>query len=51
MNHETTRVLSLDDRLAEALFEQRTILLGEPLEDHNTCWCSPPPTRRPTSAS
>ncbi len=36
MNHDTTRVLSLDDRLAEALFEQRTILLGEPLEDHNT---------------
>ena len=36
MNHDTTRVLSLDDRLAEALFEQRTILLGEPLEAHNT---------------
>jgi len=36
MNHDTTRVLSLDDRLAEALFEQRTILLGEPLEDLNT---------------
>ena len=36
MSDDTPRVLNLDHRLAEALFEQRTILLGEPLEDHNT---------------
>lgn len=36
MSEDTTRVLNLDHRLAEALFEQRTILLGEPLEDYNT---------------
>lgn len=36
MNDETPRVLNLDHRLAEALFAQRTILLGEPLEDYNT---------------
>ena len=36
MSDDTPRVLNLDHRLAEALFEQRTILLGEPLEDYNT---------------
>ncbi len=36
MTDDETRVLNLDHRLAEALFDQRTILLGEPLEDYNT---------------
>ena len=31
-----SNLLRLDHELADRLFEQRTILLGEPLEDHNT---------------
>ena len=33
---ETNALLHLDHELYDRLFEQRTILLGEPLEDHNT---------------
>ena len=33
---ETSSLLHLDHELSDRLFEQRTILLGEPLEDANT---------------
>lgn len=36
MSDDTDRLLHLDHRLYDLLFEQRALLLGEPLEDYNT---------------